>query len=58
MKKLILIVVIALSAEACVAPIKPIPPIGCSYSDAILVHVSYTQCKWVYVNCGNPFGGY
>jgi len=52
MKKLILIMAITASvASACVAPIMPIPPIGCSSSDAVLVRTAGGGCYWVFIGC-------
>ena len=51
MKALLLVLIVATSLSACIAPIKPIPPIGCKYSDAVLVWMSDNSCKWYYMNC-------
>lgn len=51
MKAVLLIVSITISLMACITPIKPIPPIGCMYEDALLIN-NGNSCYWVYVNCG------
>lgn len=52
MKKILLGLIVGVAIlNACLAPIKPIPPIGCSYQNAMLVN-NGGQCYWVYVNCG------
>jgi len=54
MKKIILIIAIVVTvamASMCIPPIKPIPPAGCTYSDAVLIQQG-TQCYWIYNNCG------
>ena len=51
MKKILLtLVLLTATVDACIEPIKPIPPIGCSYNNALLVHQG-NQCYWVYVGC-------
>ena len=50
MKKIILILLIGLAAYACLPPMKPMPPMGCTYSDAMLIR-NGNSCYWVYVNC-------
>ena len=55
MKKLLLaITLLGGLASACIPPIKPLPPLGCTYQDAVLVHSPNGNiCYWVYMNCGN-----
>jgi hypothetical protein len=54
MKKIILLIVTIVTvaiASMCIAPIKPIPPAGCTYADAVLIKQG-TNCYWIYNNCG------
>ena len=51
----ILAMVVPNALFSCVAPVKPVPPIGCSYQDAVLVHDGQ-WCEWVYMSCGDPYG--
>ena len=51
MKKIILIALITVSAFACMPPMKPMPPMGCNYNNAMLMNDG-NRCYWVYVNCG------
>ncbi len=50
--KFILVLTLAASLQACMPPMKPMPPIGCKRSDAVLVWMSDNTCKWYYMNCG------
>ena len=53
MRKIIFtLAMIVTMASACIAPIKPIPPIGCSSSDAVLVNDG-GSCYWIFIGCGN-----
>ena len=52
MKKIILIIALALSVSACVPPVLPVPPVGCSSSDAVLITNSDGSCYWVFMDCG------
>jgi len=38
-------------ASACVPPVKPVPPVGCSSDDAVLVSMSDGSCKWYFMGC-------
>jgi len=52
MKKVILaLIVIATVATACIPPIKPIPPIGCDFENAVLMRTTSGSCYWVYMGC-------
>jgi len=50
-KYLIAFIVSATLASACITPIKPIAPIGCSSSDAVLITNSDGTCYWVFMGC-------
>lgn len=50
MKKIILLLALAASLHACIPPLKPMPPIGCSYDNAVLMRGAMT-CTWVYMGC-------
>lgn len=52
MKKIVLLLIVSVSmALACIPPIKPLPPIGCQYSDAVLIRVDNYTCYWQYQGC-------
>jgi len=52
MKKILLALLIGASAaSACITPIQPIPPIGCSSSNAVLMTASDGTCHWVFIGC-------
>lgn len=50
-KFLVAMAIIATAAYACIPPLKPLPPLGCTYDNAVLVHQG-SSCYWVYMNCG------
>jgi len=52
MKKTILALTMAATLSACITPLKPIPPLGCTYADAVLVWMSDNTCQWYYIGCG------
>ena len=49
-KLLLALTLVSTLAIACIPPIKPIPPIGCTYADAVLVRGN-GDCYWVYMGC-------
>ena len=38
-------------ALACLAPLKPLPPLGCSSDNAVLITNQDGHCYWVFVGC-------
>ena len=50
--KILIVALLATSVFACVPPLKPFPPLGCTYADAKLVWMSDNSCKWYYIGCG------
>jgi len=51
MKYLLAILLATTITYACLPPLQPLPPLGCDYDNAVLVHHG-EQCYWVYMDCG------
>ena len=55
MNKLIIAILITVTAitvaTACLQPLKPLPPLGCSNTDAMLVCNAECECYWTWTNC-------
>ena len=51
MKALILVVALALTASACIPPVQPLAPLGCTSGHAILVTQADGTCYWTWVGC-------
>ena len=51
MKTIITLALLATLSYACITPIQPIPPIGCSAGDATLITNSDGTCYWVFIGC-------
>ena len=52
MKNIIFSILLTITtANACIEPVVPVPPVGCSYSDAVLITDQDGYCYWVFVGC-------
>lgn len=39
-------------ANACLPPMQPLPPIGCTSANATLAVAADGECYWVFIGCG------
>ena len=52
MRKIIFsLMLVSTIVSACLPPLKPLPPLGCSSDDAVLVTETNGQCYWVFISC-------
>lgn len=47
----LLLASLAITANACITPVKPVAPAGCTASDAVLITSADGTCIWVFLGC-------
>ncbi len=50
MTKLLILLITTVALQACIPPIMPIPPIGCTQDNAVLINDG-SHCYWVFTGC-------
>ncbi len=52
MRKLIMMMILITTYTlSCVTPVVPVPPSGCTTSDAIIHCDSKCKCQWIFIGC-------